>query len=423
MKRILTLCALALMVVSCADKGPVAPKEGRQSIGTVLDQPMTTKDAIKTDKAQVVQNWVFVNKTATNKRPVAKISGPMNLVRTVSVGKGINDDYQTLAGPVVSGDKIYTLDSHFVLQATDLKAGKELWRKPLGEVKGAAAKSIGLAIYHNKLYVVAGNGLVMALDLSGNPVWTRELKVPLRSVPVADEKRLFVSSIHNELFALNTDTGKVLWQYTGERAVTNFFGMGTPAVSGSVVVMPTTSGRVNAFNVVTGMMLWTEDMWTNKTYNPILDIPHVTAAPVIENGRVYLVGNAGKTGAYQLHSGQALFTTGVGGRETPILDGNALFLVNNQKELMALSKNQGKVFWQTKLTAAKDRDNQAVWYGPIGVNNELIVVSNLGDIVFYDMKNGAEKRREKQKEFVGAPVVAGNTLLLLATDGSLLFYQ
>ena len=423
MKKILTLCLLAFLTVSCADKGPVAPKEGRQSVGTALNEPALSNDTVKPDKAQVVKNWTFAYQNAANNRAPIQMLGKKKLTHKVSIGKGINEDNQMIAGPVVWGNIAYTLDSRFNLQATDLKTTKSLWRKSLGDIKGTTAKSIGLAVYHKKLYVVAGNGLVLALDLSGKQLWKRELKVPLRSVPVLDDNRLFVSSIHNELFALNADNGKELWKYTGDRAVTNFFGMGAPAVRGSKVVMPTTNGRVVAFDAATGMMLWAEDMWTNKTYNPILDIPHITAAPVIVGENVYLVGNAGKTGYYRLSDGMPIFTVGVGGRETPALSGNALYLISNQKELLALNKNQGKLFWKAALVGLKDKDNKAIWYGPILVNNSVIVASSLGDIVFYNAKTGKEERHEKQAELVGAPIAAGETLLFLTADGDLLFYQ
>ena len=423
MKKFVFFCLISLALASCADKGPVAPKEGRQSVGSVFAEPMLSKNVVKLSPAESVKSWTFAYKNAANNRPHAKVSGDKKLTHTVSIGKGINESNQTLAGPVVWGDVIYTLDSRFNLQATSLKTAKSLWRKSLGDITGTTAKSIGLAVYHKKLYAVAGNGLVVAMDLSGKQLWTRELKVPLRSVPVLDDNRLFLSSIHNELFVLNANNGKDLWHYAGERSVTNFLGMGAPAVQENIVVMPTTSGRVVAFDAASGMVLWTEDMWTQKTYNPILDIPHMTAAPVIEENGVYLVGNAGKTGYYQLSSGYPAYTIGLGGRETPSIAGNALYMISNQKELVALDKKQGKVFWKSVLVAQKDKDNQAVWFGPVIMNNSVIVASSLGDIVFYNAKKGQEERREKQKELFGAPVVVGETILFLTGNGSLLFYQ
>ncbi|MDY6407702.1 MAG: PQQ-binding-like beta-propeller repeat protein, partial [Pseudomonadota bacterium] len=352
MKKVFILGLLMMGLVSCADKGPVAPKEGRQSVGEILSEPVQSTETVKADKPQSVTTWAFINKNATNRKPQATIRQFPKFVRSVSIGKGINEDNQTLGGPVVLSGIIYTLDSRFTLQATELKTGKILWRQSLANITGTTAKSIGLAIYHQKLYAVAGNGLIVALNLSGKQIWKRELNIPLRSNPILDSNRLFVSSIHNQLFVLNADNGQELWHYTGERSITNFFGMGEPAVRGNITVMPTTDGRVNAFDTTTGMTLWSQDMWTKKTYNPILDIPHVTAAPVIDTDTVYLVGNAGKTGAFHLTTGMPIFTTGIGGRETPAIGGNALYIVTNQKELVALDKKEGRLFWKTTLNAS-----------------------------------------------------------------------
>ena len=423
MKRLLIVCLSALLLVACADKGPAAPKEGRQSIVAEPDRLIQTKEKPVLYKSQKVDEWRAINVNAAHDKDRVSVGGELVYQKSVSIGRGVDMQNQTLAGPIVVKDIIYTLDSAFNMQATDLKTGEKLWRKSFMKITGTQAKSIGLVSDGRKIYAVAGNGVVLATDLAGNADWIRELNTPLRSAPVVDGGRLFVSSINNELFVLDDNTGKTLWQYADERTITNFFGLGSPAVADSVVVVPTTNGRVNAFDVNTGVLIWTEDMWTKKTFNPILDMPHMTASPVIERKNVYLIGNAGKSGAYRLRDGISLFNVGIGGRETPIISGNALYLITNQNQLKALNKNQGEQFWSVALTPGKPDKEQAVWYGPVLVNDFVIVSSSKGDIVFYDPKTGAEVRREMQKPLAGSPVFSGDTMLILDTKGNLLFYQ
>jgi len=423
MKRLIIVCLSALLLVSCADKGPVAPKEGRQSIVVEPDRLIQTKAKPVLDKAQKTKEWLALNVNAANAKKHIKTDGEIAYQKSVSIGRGVDIKNQTLAGPIVIRDIVYTLDSAFYLQATDLKTGEKLWRKSFIKITGTQAKSIGLASDDKKIYAVAGNGVILATDLVGNADWIRELNTPLRSAPVIDGGKIFVSSLNNELFVLDADNGKTLWQYADERTMTNFFGLGSPAVSDSVLVVPTTNGRVNAFDVNTGVLLWTEDMWTKKTFNPILDMPHMTASPVIEGKSVYLIGNAGKSGAYRLANGVSLFHVGIGGRETPIVSGNALYLITNQNQLVALSKNQGEQFWSVPLTSSKTDKEQTVWHGPVLVNDSVVVTSSKGDVIFYDSKTGQETRREVQRPLAGSPVFSGDTMLMLDTKGNLLFYQ
>ena len=420
MKRFLTVCLLALILVSCGKDGPVAPKEGRISVGAQPDLPVMADGQVRVEKAVAKNRWSMAFSDAANNRPRVRLGKNLKLAHTVSIGDGVSLDRLTLAGPIVKNKTAYTLDGQFSLQATNLKNGEKLWRRRLADIQGTTSQSIGLALYKDNLYAVAGNGVVVATDLSGKELWQIDLKTPLRSEPVIDEGRLFISSIYNELFVLSVRDGKILWQYAGDKTVTNFFGMGTPAVNTDMVVMPMTNGRVNAFDVSTGVLLWTEDMWTNRTYNPLLDIPHMTASPVIEQDAVYLIGNAGITGAYRLGTGMPLFVLNIGGRETPVVSGDTLFLISNQNDLMALNRKTGKQYWKTGLNSA---EKKVTWYGPVLADDSAIVVSSKGDIVFYDISSGKEVRRDKQKDIVGAPVAVSGYLLFLTSDGKLLIYQ
>lgn len=421
MKRLATILCLSLFLSACSNKGPVAPTEGRQSVVFTQEvAPVKTSMRMNLSKALARQSWPMAYGNAANNRGRVLLSNDLKLTRSVSIGDGVESDAVTIATPVVADGRVYTLDSSFNLQVTDLSTGKQIQRIKLPKVIGTISKSVGLAWDDGRLFAVAGNGLIVSVSEKGDIIWTKELNAPLRSAPIVYKGKLFVSSINNDLFVLKVSDGSDLWQYKGEPTTTNFFGMGVPAVSRSVVVMPTTSGRVNAFDIETGVMLWTETMWTARTFNPFLDLPHVTASPVIENGIVYIVGNAGKTGAYRLSNGQSIFTAEVGGRETPVVSGNVLLMISNQDELMALDKKTGHIYWKTKLFGT---DKQMVWKGPLLVGDNAVVTSSSGDVVFFDLESGKEVRRDKQEALFGEAITANGALILTTQDGDMLFYE
>ena len=227
--------------------------------------------------------------------------------------------------------------------------------------------------------------------------------------------------MNNEFFVLDAATGNSVWSYADEPAATNFMGMGTPAVSNTAAVMATTGGRVNVFDVETGVLLWTEDLWTNKTYSPLLDMTHITASPLIEGNVVYLIGNAGKSGAYLLDTGVPVFTLDLGGQETPTLSGSTLFLITHQGSLLALNKKNGKKYWETPLLGHGKTAPR--WYGPVVGGNSVIVTSSDGDIIFFDIRTGKETSRGTTKALVRSPVLVGGAMLLMTADGDLLIYR
>ncbi len=419
MKKLLLL--FVLLLFGCTEKGDIAPLSGRRSVfdAEVSLEKSTGKPQLSS--AEKTENWTMQYKNSRNNRPHTRLGKDIQQTAIVSIGDGVDEEGFSLAGPVIFGTTVYTLDSRFVLQATDLKTGQQKWRKKLADIHGTSSKSVGLSIYRNSLYAVSGNGLVIATNLSGKEQWRKDLKVPLRSSPTADEGRLFVTSINNELFVLKTKDGQELWQYKGDKpTITNFFGVATPAVQGDIVVMPTTTGRVNAFDVETGVLLWAETLWKNKTYNTLLDMPQITSAPVIEGKSIFMVGNAGRSGLWQLETGMPIYTLPFGGRETPVISGNSVFVITNHNKLLCLDKQNGTLFWEKDL---KELSKTADWFAPVLVNNQVILTSSEGNMVFLDAKTGQQKRQEKISPLLKAPVLVKETMLLLTTQGDLLIYK
>lgn len=417
MKKIICVCLLLMGVAACTDKVQ-APAEGRRSVGVVSEtlRPDRGQPALAAGKK--VSAWPMRFQNAGNRQPSVRWNGTLK-PKTLSVGRGLSGDRLTMAGPIVLKHRAYTLDSHFQLQATDIATGKRLFRTPLAEITGTVAHSIGLASDGHNLYAVAGDGTIVATDLTGKEQWRMTVKAPLRSAPVVAKGTLFVSAINNRVFAVDTRTGREKWHYDGEPTVTNFFGMGTPAVSGDLVIVPMTNGRINAFDRATGVLVWTEILWSKRTYNQIMDIPHITASPVVDGDTVYLVGNAGKSGAWRVADGTNIWTAPIGGRETPAISGNALFLMTNTNRLVALNKKTGRVFWERELPTQK----RGEWYGPVVSGTELVLASSAGDVVFLNAKTGREVRRTHQGVPVGAPVIADGALMTLMTDGDLVIYK
>ena len=173
-------CLLGCLLVGCA-KGPGAPTEGRISIGSAAEPLAAADGVVKIANPRELNNWSGVFANRSNNRPHTFLSEQPQLKTKTSIGKGVSEKNATLAGPIVIQNVIYTLDSRFVLQATELETGKKLWRKELADITGTPAKSIGLTRWQTTLYAVAGNGLVLALDFDGNEVWRRELHTLLRS--------------------------------------------------------------------------------------------------------------------------------------------------------------------------------------------------------------------------------------------------
>ncbi len=419
LKKWLACVLSGLILVGCADTGPKAPKEGRLSLDTYQREDVNmTSSSMRIGPLKKNEVWSSVYAYTTNNRPHVALPETVKQKWRISIGEGVSSNGVMQVAPIVVQDTIYTLDSHFVLQATRMSDGQRLWRKELPVSDRSVVKSVGLTRDKGNLYLVSGDGQIVSLDGEGKLNWEQKTNMSLRTGPVVVGNRLFVTSLNNDVIALDKRNGKMLWTLAGQGAATTFLGMATPAVSEEMIVVPTTTGLVNTYTVDGGGLRWSETMWHARTFSLIQDLPHVSASPVIDGKNVYLIGNAGKMGAYRLVDGRALWTKPIGGRTTPLVSGTALFLIDNQNQLKAMDTRNGHCYWDKKLSAS-----DVVWQGPVIAGGKLILTSSQGDIVWFDAISGEELRRDKIAPIGVAPVIVQDKMLVLTSDGNLYLYQ
>lgn len=425
MKKSIICCACALLVFGgCVQEGPMAPREGRIDITSQVSQVPATLKAERNASLGQPKNlfsWGQSGVTGQNQIPHTDANKDLKLVWETNIGKGLNDSRWGIAQPVADKGIVYTLDADFNLSAVNLKNGKKLWKKSLSLNNPTAVKTVGLAYTYSTLIAVSGNGTILCLNLNGDEIWRQELNLPIRSMPTVYKNVLYVLSADNQLLSFDTTTGHKIWEYKGMPTQTNFMGMGLPALYKEYAVIPFSNGEVITFNTSDESVVWSEYLSASRSFNRISDLTHILASPVIEDGIVYLVGNAGKMGAYHLENGENIWTLPMGGANTPVISGNTLFLINNQNILTAINKHTGKVYWNTPLSS--QAEGLAVWKGPLLVGDNAIVVSSLGDIVFVDAKTGTETHRLETDGIAVAPINVDGTVLFLTEDADLLAYR
>ncbi len=422
MKKLCYLLCITLLLAGCADNKKTAPTEGRIAVHSEAgNQVEKTQIPVKTGVAHADINWMQASGNAQNLIPHGKIKENANEIWSNNIGAGLSGKYFVLPEPIIVNDTIYALDGAFRLSAVNEDTGKILWQKKLPTSKNMSMSSIGLASDSNKIYIVNGNGIVYATGLDGNIQWEHNTNAILRSAPTIENGLLYVLSGNNELFVLNTSDGSQAWQYSNIATDTNLFGMGQPAVAHNIAVVPFSSGEIIAFDARNGMILWADSLLSHRTFNQINDLSHVIASPVIVGNTVYLIGNAQRTGAFDLKTGAMKFVQNIGGQNTPVISGNAMFMITTKNTIAALDKENGALIWETPLTGKELKG--VAWKGPVMANNQLLVVSNKGDILFVDAVTGDVKQTMKSEPLSNKPILGKNKVILFTDDADLITYQ
>ena len=111
----------------------------------------------------------------------------------------------------------------------------------------------------------------------------------------------------------------------------------------------------------------------------------------------------------------------IGGQNTPVINGNALFMITKRNTLTALDKETGLLIWETPLETKEPKN--VYWSGPVLANGRLIVVSNKGDIYLFDAVSGQIKEQLKEESIRNKPILGNERVIIYTDDADLLSYE
>ncbi|MDA1089729.1 MAG: PQQ-binding-like beta-propeller repeat protein [Proteobacteria bacterium] len=353
----------------------------------------------------------------------------INEAWSVNAGAGSNGEQRLVSSPVVGNGRIYVIDSASVVSAYGIKDGKRLWKTNLtpneedeGHIPG------GIAYDGGRIYVSTGFAQVIALNAAnGAEIWRQRVSSPAHSAPTVRGGRVFVITVDNKLFAMNADNGEGLWTHTGISESASLLGGASPAVDNGVVVVPYSSGELVALRAENGRLLWQESLSSIKRTDVVSNLAHIRGRPVIDRGRVIAISHAGIMGAFDLRNGRRLWQKEIGGSQSPWVAGDYIFVITNDAEIAAVSRNTGGIHWVRALPRYEDPKNQEktiIWTGPILVSDRLIAAGSHGKALAISPYTGRILGSVKLPSGISIPpIVAGNTVYFLADDADLVAFR
>lgn len=334
------------------------------------------------------------------------------------------------AAPVVANGALFVMDTEGAVHAFDAATGARRWQ--LSTVKGEenrrAAFGGGVSVDGARVYATNGLGDVVAIDAaSGSEVWRKKPGGPLRGAPTVANENLYVVSQDNQLFALTQADGNVVWTQSGTLESQGVFGVAAPASAQGTVVAGFSSGELNAYRYENGRTLWSDTLSRSTISTSVSSLADIDAEPVIDQGRVYAVGQGGRMAAVELASGQRLWEQNIAGISTPWIAGEWLFVVTDDARLVCIARGSGKIRWISQLRAFRDVEDKKgpiTWVGPILAGNRLWLANSRGELVSASPTDGSVGVTIEGKDAVSlSPVVAGGMLYVLSDKGEITAYR
>ena len=338
-----------------------------------------------------------------------------------SVGDGIGKYYSHLS-PAWEGSSVYAADRNGLVKALDADSGVEIWSVNLAEKPGFLSANIpamlsgGLTVSGEHVYVGTERGTLIALNANdGEIAWTANAGGEVLSRPEVSDGLVLVHTGNGLLQAFDTASGEQRWSLNLDTPSLSVRGESAPAVAMGAAFVGGDNGRVSAVMLGQGQIIWQQRISQTTGTTEISRLNDVDMTPVVADGRVYAIAYNGNLVAMDMRSGQILWKRDFGSVNELVLDGEFLYVVDQNDNIYGLRAADGVTMWsQDKLL---HRNLSA----PELFNGYLVVGDGEGYLHWLDTSNGQFVAQNKLNSsgILSRPSIAGDKLMVQARDGRL----
>ncbi len=435
MPRVAAFVAVAVLLSACDLSKSLLEQEepplpGKRVSVLALDasleaDPSVADLQVRLPQPYINQTWTQSGGTSNHAMYHLALGAPLSVAWSTDIGNGSDDEQQLLAQPVVAGGRVFTMDSASIVMSLDAGTGDRIWEVDLElEEEKEGYFGGGIAYDGGRVYATTGFAQVFALDAAtGQMLWRQSVPGPIRAAPTVSNGRVFVLTVDNQLFALSTEEGERLWEHSGIQETAGLVGTASPAVAGSTVVAPYSSGEIFGLLAENGRVLWNDSLSAIRRVDPIADLAHIRGQPVIDRGLVVAISHSGRMVAIDERRGARAWDIDLGGIEMPWVAGEFIYVVTNDAQVVCITRREGRIRWVQQLERfeePEDLEGPIQWVGPVLAGDRLIVAGSNGLAVSISPYTG---------QFLGsielpgppalAPVVAGGSLYFLTEDAEL----
>jgi outer membrane protein assembly factor BamB len=218
-------------------------------------------------------------------------------------------------------------DTLFAVKAAD---GVWAWQYRRDPPSGFTVRGASTPLVHEgTAYVGFSDGFLVALTISdGSATWEKSLSgagtqfLDVDTPPVMNEAgQLFVASYKNGIFALEADTGDMVWNTT--------VGGVTSLLARGQLLFASGDGRVDAYLADSGKLLWSLPLGERAAFAPVF-AQGMLLVP-IQRSLLFLDPKTGRS--------RVAWNPGDGITATPFVRGKQVFVLSNNGYLYALDVN------------------------------------------------------------------------------------
>lgn len=308
-------------------------------------------------------------------------------------------------GITIQGDTAYIADNQAIYSIDLADEGDQIDIYPAESIRGATFYHPPMILdedtmlaggYNNKMYEFdLGNGNAVEFFTSAKNRWIGS--------PLLVGETLYAPNSNGTLYALDLD-GEEIWAFETDAAI-----WAAPVYADDRLYVASQDHHLYAINANTGDLVWDSDLGASAVSSPVLD----------EDGILYIGTFGSEVIAVDSTGGEILWSLETEGWiwGSPVLGPeNTLFVTDLKANLYAIDIVENAILWDKQVDAGSSITGTALLY-----NDALYVATRSGVIASYDLQGERlwkEELGEENGEFYGTPVVTGDGTILVGAVGA-----
>lgn len=344
------------------------------------------------------------------------VTAKVELVEKWSIlvgSKQKNTNYLKLK-PVIIGDAIYSVDNSGHLQASKLDNGEIVWAKKLS-VNAVSGPAIAAGI----ILVATDDSTLIAFKQSdGTELWQAKVSADVLARPLIFHDRVLVKTVDGNVYAFNLNSGEKLWVADHGSPSLILKASSSPVIlQDKIVLVGYSDGKMDALDLASGQVLWQRSIAYASGASDVERLVDIDANPIVRNNIVLLGSYQGYVGALSMADGQFVWRKPASIYKDMTIYGNTLYTTDSNDIVWAINYQTGQVNWKQMALRARNLTE------PVVVGHRVFVADQTGLLHILNTETGEFLARISLKGPVStAPLINGNHVYVLTTDGKLTCY-
>lgn len=387
-------------------------------------QEVAAIKSVKLSSPKEKKSWKMSGQNLQNFTGNIYLSGINNNFLKKKVGKNKFKISRVISSPLVTEENIVLTDDTGSIFSLN-KRGKIKWKRNIyKKLYKKIYKNLSLFIYKEAVYVSDNIGFVYALNLeNGEILWIKNQGVPLKSNIKIFENKIFLINQDNRILCLDTKNGSKIWDI---RTISSFIKLqnllGLAVSNDGALVVLTSAGELLKINSENGSLYWSLSA-TATTFAH--DNDFFNSSDIVINGDEIIFFASSSIFSFNFFNGTMNWKKEIYSKNTPIIDGNNIFLISNDGFFINLERSSGKTIWSTNiLKVLKEKKQKTEVSGVIMGSGKIYATTKNGFLIICSASTGQVESFKKIGDPISSnPIISDSSLYILTENSRILGFN